>query len=558
MREATPLNLAEIPDEALARLIADAAAGRPLAPDLHPLADPVHVRLRRRGAALSARWTTATDLVRLVVDAVAEAARRDADGVQLDLTYAWRPVAPGRFGTVFADSARGRLGLEITWGDHRLRRAPSDTIARNRSLSRERELFLREHGLDADRFAADGGTLFAFAARQFLIDRTAAPPAAVALFRGGRIVPPAAVDRATLDALIDGMAGWMMANLREDGHLTYKYWPSRGTESRADNTVRRLLATVALGRAGRALGRPDLVAGAARNLAFNLARFYREVDGVGAIDWQGTVKLGAVAMAALAIRESPAADRYAGPLAALDACIDRLWQPDGSFRTFLMPPGRNDNQNVYPGEALLYWATRLAERPDPALLDRALRTAKHYRDRHRAAPNPAFVPWHAQANALLARLTGRADLKAFVLEMSDWLLALQQWGPPLAPDLWGRFYDPERPDFGPPHASSTGVYVEGLAEALAVAQADGDGPRARAYARAIWRAVRSLRQLQYRDAVEAFYVARRTRVDGAIRTEVYDNEIRVDNVQHALMGLLKARDLLHPPFDQATLDDDAT
>ena len=63
-----------------------------------------------------------------------------------------------------------------------------------------------------------------------------------------------------------------------------------------------------------------------------------------------------------------------------------------------------------------------------------------------------------------------------------------------------------------------------------------------------------MRQLQYRDGVEAFYVARRPRVDGGIRTEAYDNEIRVDNVQHGLMGLLKARDLLVGPYDRSVID----
>ncbi len=547
--------IATADDRELARWIGDAAAGRPVAPDGWPLGDPVFVCLRRGGRRLSSHWSSAPSLVRLVREAVDAARGCDADLVQIDVTHGWRPVPPARFTAVFANAARGLTGLQMTWQGHRLRRAPSETIARNRSLSRERDLFFQAHSLDAARFKAEGGRIAAFAARQVLIDLSADPPVAIPLFRGGRVVPPGDVGPAMLDALVDGMAGWMARNLAEDGALPYKYWPSRGTESQADNTVRRFMATVALGRAGRALGRADLADGAVANLAFNLARFYREIDGVGAIDWGGTVKLGAVAMAALAIRENAAGGRFAAPLSGLDACIDRLWQADGSFRTFLVPADRNDNQNFYPGEALLYWAVRLTAAPDDALLDRALKTAAHYRDRHRADRNPAFVPWHIQANATLARLTGRAELAAFALEMADWLLPLQQWGGRLAPDLWGRFYDPARPDFGPPHASATGVYVEGLADALAQARDGGDRARATAYARAIWRAVRSLRQLQVRDGIDAFYVARRDRVDGAIRTESYDNEIRVDNVQHALMGLLKARPLLAASVDRPSLDD---
>ena len=43
-------------------------------------------------------------------------------------------------------------------------------------------------------------------------------------------------------------------------------------------------------------------------------------------------------------------------------------------------------------------------------------------------------------------------------------------------------------------------------------------------------------QLQFKSPEEMFYVNRPERVLGGIRTEVYDNRIRVDNVQHALMG----------------------
>ena len=46
-------------------------------------------------------------------------------------------------------------------------------------------------------------------------------------------------------------------------------------------------------------------------------------------------------------------------------------------------------------------------------------------------------------------------------------------------------------------------------------------------------------QLQFRDGVDMYYVARTERVHGGIRTEAYDNAIRVDNVQHGLMALLK-------------------
>ena len=122
--------------------------------------------------------------------------------------------------------------------------------------------------------------------------------------------------------------------------------------------------------------------------------------------------------------------------------------------------------------------------------------------------------------------------------MNDWLLPLQQWEAAPQADQRGRFYDPARPDFGPPHAASTGAYLEGLAEAFRLAGAVGDEARRAAYAAAIRRGLRNLRQLQFVEETEMFYISKRDRVLGGLRTECYDNTIRVDNVQHALMAIL--------------------
>jgi hypothetical protein len=101
----------------------------------------------------------------------------------------------------------------------------------------------------------------------------------------------------------------------------------------------------------------------------------------------------------------------------------------------------------------------------------------------------------------------------------------------------GRFYAAGRP-FGPPHASSTGVYLEGLVDAFALARALGDQARADRYRRAICGGIRSAMQLQFADETDLYYVRDREACEGALRTTVYDNEIRVDNVQHMLMALL--------------------
>ena len=80
-------------------------------------------------------------------------------------------------------------------------------------------------------------------------------------------------------------------------------------------------------------------------------------------------------------------------------------------------------------------------------------------------------------------------------------------------------------------------------DALFLARKIGDNARAASYKQAIERGIRSLAQLQYHDNLDTYYVSRKERVIGAIRTESANNEIRIDNLQHGLMALLKYRNL---------------
>lgn len=277
--------------------------------------------------------------------------------------------------------------------------------------------------------------------------------------------------------------------------------------------------------------------------------------------YDGKVKLGAIALAALTILEwgDAEASENASPLvpaayaeifSSLCNTIDYLWQADGSFHTFYQPSDRNDNQNFYPGEALLFWASLYQRTQNADLLERCYTSFNYYRAWHRQQRNPAFIPWHSQAYALLYKATGDRQWLDFVFEMNDWLLPMQQWDGARYADMQGRFYDANHPEYGPPHASSTGVYLEGLADAYQLALQANETHRAQRYQRAIWRGLRSIRQLQFCDEVDLFYVSKPSPVQGGIRTTVYDNVIRIDNVQHGLMALLKLMQL--PEFSQAT------
>ncbi|MDE0047371.1 MAG: hypothetical protein OXU19_16180 [bacterium] len=490
--------------------------------------------MRRNGRARTRGWLRDASIHGL---AKRVGARR-GETVEACLADDFQVVPLDRFNDTFIHRARGILGIELSHGGTTERTAPTQMIASNRRFGRVLERFLKRSAIKRRDFERSG-TVRAFSARQFLIPAGGEPEG---MFRGSTLVSLPCRGAEELAApLADGIGGWMLANLGERGEMPYKYWPSRGEESPADNAIRRFLATVALARLGEFRDSAELRAAAARNLRYNLARYFQPLgDGRGAIVESTGAKLGAAALGGLAILESPVRDEFRDELSMLAAGVNSLIHPKHGFRTFFFPAERDgQNWNFYSGEALLFWAEAMRQgAPFAPSLRRYTSVFRRCRDRHRRDRNPAFVPWHSQANASMFVQTGRREFADFVLEMNDALLPMQQWDD-LPLDLQGRFYDPKHPEFGPPHAASTGAYLEGLADALNLARSRGDSARAAAYEKVIHRGLRSLRQLQFRSVLDTYYVSKKDRVLGALRTEAYDNAVRIDSAAHALAAAVK-------------------
>lgn len=503
-----------------------------------------YVALRRKGARLSAAWGGGETELESILAAFERAQSRardhlhEIDAIELCVAHSFQELDLAGHRGRLTNVHRGIRGLELSRGDRTWLWGPSEMIARNLSFPRLLERFCEEQALDEARFAAQVSARI-FEAEQVLI-QTGPSLRATQMTRGAKVLAPEEVTRRRVEAFAEGLRQWMLNHVDDRGRMTYKYWPSRGRESSANNMLRQWMATLCLVRLARA--DVGLVAVARRNLEYNLEHSFRARGALGIIDCDGKVKLGAVALAALAIVEHRDRSAYRDVERRLRRTVDDLWNDDGSFRTFLVPEGRTDNQNFYPGEALLLWATLYDESGDDELLTRIKTSFDYYRRWHLEHKNPAFIPWHTQAYFLLWRRTGDPELRDFVLSMNDWLLGIQQWDDALYPDVRGQFYDPRHPEYGPPHASSTGVYLEGLADAYAMTTELGDRDRAERYRVGITRGLRSVMQLQFDDDVDMFYISKRDRVRGGLRTTVYDNTVRVDNVQHNLMAALKVLD----------------
>jgi hypothetical protein len=508
---------------------------------------------RWRGGRMFRNWETGREgwrvVERLIDRTMNKAAKAEHYPDAFQIEIGWQPVRmTAEELKAVPRSQIGRRGLAVFEGTSLLGVAGAgEMIATNRNFERALEKLLQSLKLPPNSLESGAIEPALFNSLQLLLRLDSAPRLEL-LWRGNRIVEPSAVNAGGVGDLADKMILWMHNQVDGDGRIVYKYYPSAGSESSGDNTIRQAMATVCLNRIALRSGNSADRGIADRNLGHLLRKYYRRSNTLGFIAEGEKAKLGAAALAALAIQENPGRANYQEPLDSLSRTVDFLWQETGEFRTFLKPEDRNDNQNFYPGEALLFWAVRLAEAAGGGDPTRFLQSFSFYRDSHRADRNPAFVPWHTQAYYTALPVVGGAapSLTDFVFEMNDWLLEMQQWEGDLHPDLRGRFYNPRRPEYGPPHASSTGVYLEGLIDAFDLARQRSDADRAARYRLAILRGLRSLMQLQFRDETDMYYVAKRERVLGGIRTEVYDNTIRVDNVQHGLMGILKIQTRMSP------------
>lgn len=518
---------------------------------------PVYAALRADGTQLVEHWgTQGPTQLHALREALAVLRphahpSQDPPVLTLELAFSHPPRTqrlPDASRFFRSRATQGIVGFEFSWQGHVERHSPTSIVAANVSHDHLLGSFLSRQGIGPERLGEVGVRTFA---AQQVLHVFGPEPRTFLMDRGNRLVTIDEVSEENVRQLADLARTWLFENLDERGRMTYLVRPSDPQVVRSNNMVRQWMATVAMGRAAHRDDDAEAWAQVARNIDYNLRAFYRERDGHGLILYGGKVKLGAVALAALALLEHPNRERWRAQEAALQRSMRYLWNDDGSFQGFYLPEGRNGQQNFYPGEALLYWAFLYRENRDPELLARIRKSFEYYREWHLTPENrnPAFVPWHTQAYTVVWDVTRDEEMQAFIFEMNDWLVdTMLEWNPRSAlPDLQGRYYNARLP-FGIPHASSTGVYLEGLIDAFRIARTAGDRERAERYRLAILRGLRSIMQLQFVDEVDMFYIPRdqRRRVLGGIRTDVHNNEIRCDNVQHNLMGILKILDTFAP------------
>ena len=367
----------------------------------------------------------------------------------------------------------------------------------------------------------------------------------VSLERGLLLVKPDAVSPEGLDNVISRIAEYMTYRQLDSGLFTYQYEPGSDRYTQENNVVRQVGATAGMAIHAAWSGQPASRAAADLAIRYHLKGFTAVPDDdtaafIATADGQN--KLGVTALLLLALAEHPDAARYESERRKLANGILRLQRPSGMFVTAFPPASEIRSQEYFPGEALLALAVQYGIDPSTKTLESFDRAVVFYKDYFRSTRSPPFVPWQVQAFVLMAGHTKRQDYADYVFELTDWLAGMQldssnnPW-----PEMWGGIAG-----YGGGRAGvATAAYLEGFADALVFARSVGDKRRVRSYKRVVRQAARFVMQLQVRPE-EAYYILSRQDTVGGIRTSPYLNLLRIDHCQHALVGLIKARQALFP------------
>ncbi|MCC6383280.1 MAG: hypothetical protein IT304_12305 [Dehalococcoidia bacterium] len=384
----------------------------------------------------------------------------------------------------------------------------------------------------------------------------------LALWAGGALILRATVAAAehcpsiTADEALAGAteaAAWIARVQRPDGSYLYEYNAAQDAETPAYNVVRHAGVTMSLYQLA-AGGVPDFLPAADRATAWMVARLYRHDDWQALQDADGGIETGASALmlAGLAQRRLATNDpTFDFVMRALARFLLAMQQADGSYlltwdRAASAPDPR-ERSKYATGEA--FWALALMHRLFPGEgWDAAARAVADYLSLHRdRIEQQKFPPWADQWAAY-----GLAEMAAWPEAASGPVLS--EANVRYARSLAERFgflvrVDSRRTDSWlskllhgrRARGAGIGTWVEALDSLWRLTGADGRMADMRP--KVAERAVCSAGMLRDRQVSPA-RAATFARPDLALGAWYTDGVTRMDDQQHALSGMLRAREIL--------------
>ncbi len=378
--------------------------------------------------------------------------------------------------------------------------------------------------------------------------------------RGTPYVPMEAVDLPALENSVVMSGDWYLANLQENGQVTYKFWPSENRYSNEYNLVRHTLATWNMVQAWEMdKSRTDFLEGAERALDWTLQWRVDEGD-MSFIEYNNNRKLGSVVVGLMGMIDLARAtgDKKWDDLMVRFGNFTLFMQEEsGKFDPYYVPddhPYANNVNDIVPGEAALalvmlyeytgdekwlaplpkffayympWWEERVTQKRDDATWPFEV---YHPNIRLELVQ---FGPWSVMAANAYHRVSGDTVSADFGLAVGRWMLETYQWDLERSPwpDYVGGFY--KMPHELP--AMQAFCYAEGTAAAyqLALRHRPSDAPFFEERTR---QTMRFALQMQY-DEGQVYPFSRANEVLGGTRYALNETKVRIDYVHHQLSSV---------------------
>jgi hypothetical protein len=330
---------------------------------------------------------------------------------------------------------------------------------------------------------------------------------------------------------------WGVDNLargtQRDGRYLYEYFVTNDTYSGNYNIVRHAGTTYALLDFFKSTGYETAKQAGLLGLEFLDARIKKLNATVWSIEYEfsssvGTASLGLLAYACYT--QATDDPRYLPTITGLANFIIHQQRPDGAFAGRL---GSTKEELYYSAEAFLALAFAYEILGDAAYLASIRRALDFYYTPEYEYNNSAFIPWASSGCAKWYELTEDPVFLEFCFEMTDIQVTRQYRG--TATDALGN----RLAGYIRAQTVNTGVYLEGIGDALRVAKVVEDAERVLLYNSTLFLGLEWVLSLQYRNTTGLPCPLRAH--GGFHRGFVVEDAhlIRNDYTQHALSALVR-------------------
>ena len=371
------------------------------------------------------------------------------------------------------------------------------------------------------------------------------------LFRGHVRARPVS-DEMLRQAVITG-AGYLAREVDVEGRFTYSYLAKQGRAKDSYNMVRHAGTVYSMFEAYELTGDAELLATAERALAYMLeyiAPYGAPKADMAALAYNGKIKLGGVALAALALATHARVTGTRTHLATAQRLCRYIAGNQRADGSFVHQRSSEDGRELpfvsqyYPEEALLGLASVYRLDRDPGWLDTAEAGARFLIEiRDRGVPTPRLTHDHWLLYALERLHLERANplYLTHAMRIAEAITGAQR-RTGLTEDQIGGYADVE------PRATPIATRNEGLMAAYRMARAVGDLAMAAKILAAVELGNEVVMAMRVNPS-RALYLENPKRALGGVTRSYQNFEIRIDYVQHSIsawLALLRARQAKAP------------